>query len=567
MRPPRKARRFLAETALVLAVVPYAGSAKAAESLTQAEAASIVARTVAAATAEGVKATVVVTDREANVLAAFRMAGAPASSVLSGGGRAGQGLEGATVPALFAAISKAGTASFFGTRGNAFTTRTASYIVQQHFPPTVDLQAGGPLFGVQLSSLPCTDVTVPRGAASGFLPLGLSADPGGVPLYKNGEPVGGLGVEGDGVYGADRDPLAEEKAEAAEERVAVAGSRGFEAPEAIRGTEILVNGLRLPFTEVAAPRDVAAPTYAAILGAGAELVAPRAALPSRFLAASAGGAPGFVLVDPPGSASVRFPSKPSASGRLTAADVDRILAQAARTAAETRAAIRQPLGSAAEVSITVVDEAGEILGFFRTADAPVFGVDVSAQKARAAAFFSSPGAAAALTAAGLGAYVSAAAADGVRLDGSVAFSDRGIGFLARPFYPDGIDGSDPGPLSRPIGDWSVFNTGLQTDLVAGELARLVAVFTGGGGLDNTKPCSSVPGLGNGLQIFAGSVPLYKNGAFAGAIGISGDGIDQDDFIAASGSVGFEAPKEKRSDRVFVRGVRLPFVKFPRHPKL
>jgi len=29
------------------------------------------------------------------------------------------------------------------------------------------------------------------------LPLGLSGDPGSVPIYKNGEAVGGVGIEGD----------------------------------------------------------------------------------------------------------------------------------------------------------------------------------------------------------------------------------------------------------------------------------------------------------------------------------------------------------------------------------
>jgi hypothetical protein len=33
------------------------------------------------------------------------------------------------------------------------------------------------------------------------------------------------------------------------------------------------------------------------------------------------------------------------------------------------------------------------------------------------------------------------------------------------------------------------------------------------------------------------------------------------------SAGFEAPVAIRSDRVFVRGVRLPFTKFPRQPDL
>ena len=58
-----------------------------------------------------------------------------------------------------------------------------------------------------------------------------------------------------------------------------------------------------------------------------------------------------------------------------------------------------------------------------------------------------------------------------------------------------------------------------------------------------RPCTTLaaPAIANGLQIFPGSVPLYKNGRLVGAIGISGDGVDQDDLIAAMGSAGFEAP--------------------------
>jgi hypothetical protein len=70
-----------------------------------------------------------------------------------------------------------------------------------------------------------------------------------------------------------------------------------------------------------------------------------------------------------------------------------------------------------------------------------------------------------------------------------------------------------------------------------------------------------------MQIFAGGMPLYKGSTLVGAIGISGDGIDQDDFIAAGGANNFAAPREMRSDRVFVRGARLPFIKIPARPTL
>jgi hypothetical protein len=81
------------------------------------------------------------------------------------------------------------------------------------------------------------------------------------------------------------------------------------------------------------------------------------------------------------------------------------------------------------------------------------------------------------------------------------------------------------------------------------------------------PCTSIPSLPNGIQIFPGSVPLYKNGVLVGGIGISGDGVDQDDLIAAAGANGFSPPTQMRADQIFVRGVRLPFLKFPRSPNL
>jgi len=199
-----------------------------------------------------------------------------------------------------------------------------------------------------------------------------------------------------------------------------------------------------------------------------------------------------------------------------------------------------------------VDLNGDILGFFQNEDAPNFGQDVSVQKARTANFFSSPTARAELQAAGLAAFLGDSA---VPLDGSIAWSSRGIGFLSQPFFPPGFNGTDPGTFSVSSSEWSPFNTGLQLDLVLTDLV-------------NPGTCNrQIPKLRNGITIFPGGVPLYKNGALAGAIGISGDGVDQDDLIAAAGSAGFEAPPEKRCDTLVIRGVRIPFQKFPRHPDL
>jgi uncharacterized protein GlcG (DUF336 family) len=506
-----------------------------ATNLSSTDVQTILQQAASAATSLSKPVTIVITDREGNVLGLFAMPGAPASTTIRSVGGAGQGLEGTVAPAVEAATAKAATAAFFSTSGNAFSTRTAGFIIQEHFPPGISFRPAGPLYGVQFSSLPCSDIKKPSAR------LGLSGDPGGLPIYKNGVPAGGIGVEGDGLYTVDRDPTDDDQP--FEELIAAAGIRGFEAPALIRGDNILVDGIRLPFTNVTNP-----PTTTTTVSIAGAIISPPPA--SAFVPQVLGGVAGEV--DPR-----FFPF--IGGGALTASDVNTIITHAAQQANITRAAIRQPLGSNARVSIAVVDTAGVVLGIFRQQDAPVFGFDVAVQKARNAAFFSSANAATTLRAAGFGSYVDRASADGLRLDGSVAFSDRAVGFLHRPFFPDGIDDTPPGPFSTALPAWSPFNVGLQLDLVRTNfLASLVGPAV---------PCTSIAALPNGIQIFPGSVPLYKNGALVGAIGISGDGVDQDDLIGAAGANGFSPPAGMRSDQIFVRGVRLPFLKFPRSPNL
>jgi uncharacterized protein GlcG (DUF336 family) len=515
-------------------------SALLATNLSSTDVQTILQQAASAATSLSKAVTIVITDREGNVIGFFAMSGAPATTTIRSVGAAGQGLEGTVAPAAEAATAKAATAAFFSTSGNAFSTRTAGFIIQEHFPPGISFRAGGPLYGVQFSSLPCSDIKKPSAR------LGLSGDPGGLPIYKNGLPAGGIGIEGDGLYTVDRDPT--DNDQPFEELIAAAGIRGFEAPALIRGDNILVDGIRLPFSNVTNP---SAPATTVSI-AGAIISAPPA---SAFVPQVIGGVAGEV--DPR-----FFPfiggTAPS-SNALTASEVGTIITQAAQQANITRAAIRQPLGSNARVTIAVVDTAGVVLGVFRQQDAPVFGFDVAVQKARTAAFVSGANAATALRAAGFGSYVDRAAADGLRFDGAFAFTDRANGFLHRPFFPDGINDTAPGPFSTALPAWSPFNVGLQLDLVRTNfLASLVGPAV---------PCTSIPALPNGIQIFPGSVPLYKNGVLVGAIGISGDGVDQDDLIGAAGANSFSPPAGIRSDQIFVRGVRLPFLKFPRSPDL
>jgi len=509
---------------------------------------TIISQAVSAAVALNRNVTVAVTDREANVLGVFVMTGAPASTTIRSVGTNGRGLEGMVVPATLAAISKAGTGSIFSTTGNAFTTRTAGFIIQEHFPPGVQFRSGGPLYGVQFSSLPCSDIKKPA------LPLGLSGDPGGLPIYKNGVAVGGVGIEGDGLYTVDRDPT--DSDQPFEELIAASAARGFETPALIRADNILVDGIRLPYANVASPPAPATIPFGSLPGVVPVAYPIRSAQTSAFVPANVGGIAGEVDTRFFPFVAGTVPAGPNA---LTAADVQTIIAHAAQQANITRAAIRQPLGSNARVSIAVVDASGNVLGVFRQLDAPVFGFDVSVQKARTATFYSNASAATLLNGAGFGNYVSRAAADGLRLDGSVAFTDRAGGFLHRPFFPDGINNSAAGPFSTPLSEWSPFNVGLQLDLIQ---TNLLAAIGGA-----SVPCSTIPNLPNGIQIFPGSVPIYKNGVLAGGIGISGDGVDQDDLICAGGGNGFSPAPAIRSDQVFVRGVRLPFLKFPRSPNL
>ncbi len=63
------------------------------------------------------------------------------------------------------------------------------------------------------------------------------------------------------------------------------------------------------------------------------------------------------------------------------------------------------------------------------------------------------------------------------------------------------------------------------------------VFILGGGPDVGPNCTGAgtdPRIANGIQIFPGSVPIYRGDTLVGGIGVSGDGVDQDDMVAFLG---------------------------------
>ena len=216
---------------------------------------------------------------------------------------------------------------------------------------------------------------------------------------------------------------------------------------------------------------------------------------------------------------------PAAGRSLSAADVTAIVTNAINTASRTRAQIRLPLGSRARMVIAVSDLDGSILGLYRMMDSPVFSVDVAVTKARNVIYFSS-------------ADRDPSDLSGVPL--GTAVTNRTIGFGSQPYFPSGIWNSKPGPFA---------------DLLAFTLAN---------------PCTQghQPANANqsGVVFFPGSAPLYRNGQIVGGLGVSGDGVEQDDYVTAGGAAGYDAPAGIRADQVFIRSVRLPYWKFPRNPE-
>jgi uncharacterized protein GlcG (DUF336 family) len=468
------------------------------------------------------KVTVAISDREGNILGVFRMAGARLDSApltVSG--------TGVQVTTVDTCIRKARTAAFLSSNQHAFSTVTACYITRPHFPPGVANTAAGPLFGVGLSSLPGGDI-MPNGNA-------LNDTPGGIPIFKNGCLAGGIGVIG----AASQFNSVLCTGQSFDETIALGALVDYAVPQDKRGDNIFIDGIRFLYTNTSAPIGNFTLTFANALTVGASIGAITGTPPQRFPSV------GEVMLGTIGPRTFNFPIR--AGSNLTQSDVQRIIQQAAAQAARTRAAIRRPVGAAAQVFISVVDLDGSILGIWRTPDATIFSYDVSAQKARTALVFSNPNNTNAQNNVEFSSRIRSLL--GLSSAAQLSMTTRAVGFLAQDFYPPGIDRDS---LGNRIGAGPLFlttNFGYQFDL----LAR---------GLPNFGS-----GRGNGITIFPGGMPLYKNGQLAGAIGISGDGVDQDDLIASAGTIGFEPPANIRCDQFFYKGVRLPYIKTPRQPEI
>jgi uncharacterized protein GlcG (DUF336 family) len=176
--------------------------------------------------------------------------------------------------------------------------------------------------------------------------------------------------------------------------------------------------------------------------------------------------------------------------------------------------------------IAVADLDGTIIGLRRMTDATVFSIDVAVTKARNMVYFNGS---------------TRTAADLNQVPMGTAVTNRTIGFGAQPLFPPGINGSSDGPF---------FN--LYTNDVANPCTQ---------GFQSGPPNANK----SGIVFFPGSLGLYRNGTLVGGLGVSGDGVEQDDYVTNGGATGFDAPTQIRADQISIDNVRLPYLKFPRNP--
>jgi len=455
---------------------------------------------------------VAVVDRAGFVLGLFRTQNAPATAV----GNFGQVLNANEV-----AVALARTGAFFSNDQAPLSSRTVRFISGIHFPPDVMNQPPADLYGIENTNRGCTLVNDPNfqskippslALGGGFGPGVLTGkadimDSNATTVNPGGVPIfyKNVVVGGIGVVTTSSNLNVAEYAGFAGSTTARGGPTDTFGPTPAAPGVVFIGGVALPF--VSQTERPAGFSAGPVAGTGSYVVAATN---------SQGQPPEGDLIAP----------APGPLGGLSAADVKQILDNAEATANTTRAAVRLPLGSRTRMVIAVADLDGTIIGLRRMQDSTVFSIDVAASKARNMVYFNSAG----RTAADL---------NGVPM--GTAVTNRTISFGAQPLYPPGIDGSSAGPF------FNLYTMDLANPCTQG--------FQSGAANANKS----------GIVFFPGSAGLYRNGALIGGLGVSGDGVDQDDYVTNGGTAGFEAPASLRADQIMDQGVRLPYFKFPRNP--
>jgi uncharacterized protein GlcG (DUF336 family) len=493
----------------------------------------------AAMTADSDTMSIAVVDRLGNVLAVWQGPDAPANSA---------GNYGNQVPTGDLAVGLARTAAFFSNDQAPLSSRTVRYISGVHFPPGITNTLNAPLYGIESTNRGCllssnyiAGQEVPpataidgspdrfgviTGKADSMDSQPLAVNPGGVPIFKSGHLVGGIGIAGVPLDVAEYVAYEAAGMFAMNGPSAASDQIGF-LPLPTPGA-VVIGGIAVPFVaNTTPPSDLT--TATGTFNPSYYVVSP---------VASAGPPPDGYLVAPTNGL----------VGGLTAAQVQQIVTDAVNTANTTRAVIRLPLESRARMMIAVSDLDGTIIGLYRMHDATVFSIDVAASKARNVIYFSGP---------------NRTADDLPGVPMGTAVTNRTISFGAMPFFPPGIDGTSPGPFF---------------DLFMQDMANPCTQ-----GADPPGP----PGPNDvhnqsGIVFFPGSEPLYAGGVLVGGLGVSGDGVDQDDYVSDGGACGpgpgacvngcpsgaancYEAPTAMRADQVLIQGIRLPYISFPRNP--
>ena len=432
---------------------------------------------------------------------------------------------------------------------------------------------------------------------------GIATLPGGIPLYKNGHLVGGIGVffpgpKGYATYeqgfvgGIGQTAYARTNApkvlEAEWIAYAAAGgsAQGGFAVGSLNGIPALP-GYSLPFGRI----DLVGVTLE-IFGPHPTTTNRRTGIQTlRAVAQQVGvgnpnsGANQFVTPGPDNDPStlgdnVYFlagkpvPSgwlvTPHGSGSLTTAQVTQIIMQGIQEANLVRAQIRlQPNcrpGARTRMVFAIADKDGAVLGLYRMADSTVFSIDVAVAKARNVVYYADPSQ-----------LIAQDRVDDNR-DGTpdpnvplgTAFTNRTFRFLATPRFPSGVDNSKPSSFSSlldpGINPATAENIGpaLPASVYSSLTTSILAFDAFVPGRNFRRPTQL--GNQNGVVFFPGSTPVYRGSILVGGFGVSGDGVDQDDVVTNSGAIGFLPPTFIQADRVLVRSVRLPFFKFPRNPR-
>jgi uncharacterized protein GlcG (DUF336 family) len=237
--------------------------------------------------------------------------------------------------------------------------------------------------------------------------------------------------------------------------------------------------------------------------------------------------------------------------------VDRSIVQANLT----RAAIRLPLSTTAKMVVAAADKAGNVLGLYRMIDATFFSIDVAVAKSRNTAYYNNP-------------TELQPADQSPGIPPGVSFTNRTFRYLSLPYFPEGINVYPPGPFSILNSPNTLFNGRNDGPPLPASAYNNVQAYAAFHPAANFQDPTDIANQ-NGVIFFPGSQALYRNtpeprtSTLIGGFGISGDGVDQDDVVTYTAGLGYQPLSSvvPRTDLFFVRGVRLPYMKFNRQPQV